>query len=93
MTATATQRSTQELAGPEHASPALQVALAYFKAWTSKNLAEAMSYISEDIVCDAPAGRLHGTQEYRAFLEPFTQILVEARMLAAFGDKETALVM
>lgn len=77
----------------ENPSPALQVALAYFHAWTNKDLERAMSYIAENIICDAPAGRIEGTDEYRAFMGPFTQILIEAHMIAAFGDEETALVM
>ena len=43
---------------PDHGSPALRVALAYYDAWTSKDLERAMSYISKDIVCEAPPGRL-----------------------------------
>ena len=73
--------------------PALEVALAYFEAWTSKDLERAMTYIDDAIVCDAPAGRIEGAGAYRDFMGPFTQILVEARMIAAFGDEETALVM
>ncbi len=48
---------------------------------------------SEDVVCDAPAGRIEGAEAYRAFMGPFVQILTAARMIAAFGDDETALVM
>jgi hypothetical protein len=53
----------------------------------------AMSYIADDIVREAPVGRLEGAQAYRGFMEPFTQILQEAKMLAGFGDEHTALVM
>ena len=74
-------------------SPALQIALAYHEAWINKNLDRAMSYIAEDIVCDAPAGRIEGAEAYRAFMEPFVQNLRGAAMIAAFGDDETALVM
>jgi Ketosteroid isomerase-related protein len=74
-------------------SPALQVALAYYEAWTSKDIDSAMSYIAEDIVCEAPAGRIEGADAYRAFIGPFTRILVDSRMIAAFGDDQTALVM
>lgn len=74
-------------------SPALQVAEAYYQAWTSKDVDRAMSYIGEDIICDAPAGRIEGARAYRAFLEPFTQILTGSRMIAAFGDGQVALVM
>lgn len=72
---------------------ALDIALAYFEAWTSKDFERAMSYIADDIVCDAPAGRLEGADAYRAFMGPFVEILESARMIAAFGDDETALVM
>jgi ketosteroid isomerase-like protein len=74
-------------------SPALQVALAYYEAWTSKDLDRAMSYISEDMVCEAPAGRIEGGEAYRAFMGPFVQILKDSSMIAAFGDERTALVM
>ena len=74
-------------------SSALQVAVAYYEAWTSKNLDEALSYVSADIVCEAPAGRIDGAEAYRAFMAPFVQILVSSKMIAAFGDEETALVM
>lgn len=74
-------------------SPALRVALAYYEAWTSKDLEKAMTYISEDIVCEAPAGRIEGAEAYRAFMAPFVQILKGSDMIAAFGDERTALVM
>jgi ketosteroid isomerase-like protein len=74
-------------------SPALRIALAYYEAWTNKDLDRAMSYIAEDVVCDAPAGRIEGAAAYRAFMAPFVQILCGATMIAAFGDDETALVM
>ena len=77
----------------EATSPALQVALAYYEAWTSKDLEKAMTYISEDIVCDAPAGRIEGAEAYRAFMGPFVQILKGSNIIAAFGDERTALVM
>ncbi len=74
-------------------SPALRTALAYYQAWTSHDLDKAMSYTADDIVCDAPAGRLEGADAYRGFLGPFVQILTSATMIAAFGDDQTALVM
>jgi ketosteroid isomerase-like protein len=74
-------------------SPALRTALAYYHAWTGHDLDKAMSYIADDIVCDAPAGRLQGAQAYRGFMAPFVQILTGSKMIAAFGDDETALIM
>lgn len=74
-------------------SPALRIALAYYHAWTSHDLDQAMSYIADDIICDAPAGRLRGAGAYRAFMGPFVQMLTSSTMIAAYGDDTTALVM
>jgi SnoaL-like domain len=77
----------------ETTSPALEVALAYFHAWTGHELDKAMSYIDDGIICDAPAGRLEGAAAYRNFMAPFVQILSGSKLIAAFGDETTALVM
>jgi ketosteroid isomerase-like protein len=74
-------------------SPALRTALAYYEAWTGHDLDKAMSYIADDIVCDAPAGRLDGAEAYRGFMGPFVQILTGSKLIAAYGDDETALIM
>jgi ketosteroid isomerase-like protein len=71
----------------------LDVALAYFDAWSHGDLAAAMAYIDPDIVCDAPPGRLEGADAYRAFMGPFVASVVSATMIAAFGDDDKALVM
>jgi SnoaL-like protein len=72
---------------------ALDVALAYYDAWTSKDFERAMTYVADDVVCDAPPGRIEGADAYRAFMGPFVEILEGARLLAAFGDDDTAVVV
>ena len=72
---------------------ALEVALAYHEAWTGGDFERAMTYIADDIVCDAPAGRIEGADAYREFMGPFVEILQRAELIAAFGDDETAIVM
>ena len=74
-------------------SPALRTALAYYHAWTNHDFERAMSHVADDIVCDAPAGRLTGAEAFRDFLGPFVQILKSATLIAAFGDEDTALIM
>jgi ketosteroid isomerase-like protein len=74
-------------------SPALRTALAYYQAWTSHDLETALSYLADDIVCEAPAGPLEGIEAYRRFMEPFVQILTGSTMIAAFGDDQTAVVV
>ncbi len=74
-------------------STALATALAYHEAWKDRDLERALSYIADDIVCDAPAGRLEGADAYRAFLTPFFRILKGTTLLAAFGDDDQALIM
>ena len=77
----------------DNTRPALRTALAYYQAWTAHDLDQAMSYIADDIICDAPAGRLEGAQAYRGFMGPFVQILTGSKMIAAFVDDDTALIM
>lgn len=74
-------------------SEALDVARAYYGAWTSKNIDTAMSYVAEDIVCDAPAGRIEGAAAYRQFLAPFAGMLLDSHLIAAFGDDTTAVLV
>jgi SnoaL-like domain len=74
-------------------SPALQTALAYHRAWTNHDMERAMTYVADDIVCQAPAGRLEGAAAFRGFMEPFAQILTRSELIAAFGDDTTAVVM
>jgi len=64
--------------GAAEMSSALAVALAYHEAW-SRDFERAMTHVADDIVCDAPAGRIEGAEG--------------AELIAAFGDEETALVM
>jgi hypothetical protein len=77
----------------ESTSPALQTALAYHRAWTSGDFDQAMTYVADDIVCLAPAGRLDGAEAFRGFMGPFAKILKRAGLIAAFGDDTTAVVM
>ena len=76
-----------------HDEPALATSLAYYRAWASRDLNRAMTYIADDIVCQTPAGRLEGAEAFRAFMGPFVESLVATRLIAAFGDADTALIM
>ena len=77
----------------DNPSPALQIALAYYQAWTSHDLDRAMTYIAGDIVCDAPVGRIEGAEAYRGFMAPFVEILKRAELIGGFGDEQTAVVV
>lgn len=73
---------------------ALRTAVDYWNAWTGKDVDAAMKYIADDIVCDAPSGRLEGSLAYRRFLEPFArELLLDATLLAAMGDGDTAVLV
>ena len=71
----------------------LQTALAYHRAWSGHDMDKAMEYIAENIACDAPAGRIEGVEAYRAFMTPFVKMLKGTKLLGAFGDDTTAMVM
>jgi hypothetical protein len=74
-------------------SPALSVALAYYHAWTGKDVDRAMTYVADGVVCEAPAGRIEGVEALRQFMAPFAGMLRDSELIAAFGDDETALLL
>ena len=71
----------------------LEIALAYYQAWSGKDLDRALTYVDEHVVCHAPPGRLDGIEAYRAFLTPFIAGLLGTTLLGAFGDEETAMLL
>jgi ketosteroid isomerase-like protein len=71
----------------------LDTVLAYYNAWTGHDFDQAMTYLADDMVCHAPAGRLEGADAFRAFMEPFSRILRKAELLASYGDETTVLLM
>jgi hypothetical protein len=77
----------------QHPSAALSVALTYYHAWTGKDIDRAMTYVADDIVCEAPTGRIEGVERFRQFMGPFAQMLTSADLIAAFGDDETAVLV
>jgi hypothetical protein len=74
-------------------SAALAVALAYHRAWTSKNVDEALTHVADNIVCDAPSGQLLGIDQYRPFLANFVPMVKGYDLIAALGDAETAVLV
>jgi ketosteroid isomerase-like protein len=87
------QQPPQDTAVTGGGRDALDTALAYYQAWTSHDFERAMTYIAEDIVCQAPAGTLEGAEAFRGFMGPFAQILTRSDLIAAFGDDQKAVVM
>lgn len=77
----------------ENLGPALTTAMAYHRAWTSHDFERAMTFIADDIVCHAPAGRIEGAEAFRSFMGPFAKSLTSSNIIAAFGDDETAVLM
>lgn len=69
-----------------------EIAIAYHRAWTSRDMDAAMDFVTEDVVCDAPAGRLTGAAALRSFMEPFANMLTSSELLAAYGDESSALI-
>ena len=77
----------------QNPSPALSIALAYYHAWTGKDMDRAMTCVAGDVVCEAPTGRIEGAEGLRQFMTPFARMLTGSDILAAFGDDQTAVLM
>jgi hypothetical protein len=73
--------------------PAVQTALAYFYAWSNKDIDRTMSHVADTIVCHSPGGRIEGAAAFREFWAGFMKMLTGAQLIASFGDDKSALIM
>ena len=71
---------------------ALEAVQEYHRAWTGGDLSGAMKYISDDIVCRAPAGNVAGKDAYREFLGGFAQQMTGLTDVAALGYDEQVML-
>jgi ketosteroid isomerase-like protein len=78
---------------PATSGLARQVAEAYAQAWTSGEVDKAMSYLADDIVCDAPAGRIEGVAAYRPFTQEFVDVLTSATITKVLADDTSAAIV
>jgi hypothetical protein len=51
-----------------------------------------MTYVADDIVGDAPTGRIEDAEAFRQVLAPFVQMVTGADLLAAFSDDQTTVL-
>jgi len=66
------------------------VATAYAEAWLAGDAEKALSFIADDILCEAPSGPVKGIAAYREFLTPFCQSVTNAELLELFVDGDHA---
>lgn len=69
---------------------AQKVAEEYVRAWLRGDAETALSFIADDVVCEAPIGRIEGLDGYRQFLAPFATALVSGELIDVLGDEEHA---
>ena len=72
---------------------AQQIVEDYARAWTGRDVDKAMSYLAEDLVCEAPAGKIEGVPAYREFLAGFLEIMTTATITKVLGDETSAAVV
>ena len=76
------------------AASAQKIAEDYSRAWMSGDVDKAMSYIADDIVCEAPAGTIEGKAAYREFTTTFvSRLLVTGRVTAVLADDSSAAIL
>ena len=72
---------------------AVDVARAYFQAWSAHDFEAAMHHVDPHIVCLAPAGRIEGGPAFRGFMGPFVESVVRVSLVAQYGDDECAVTV
>ena len=76
----------------EQSTPA-ERASAFTQAWTSHDMTTAAGYLADDIVFDGPTSHITGITDYTTFLGRFASTVTSAKMLAAYGSDDRAVVM
>jgi hypothetical protein len=71
----------------------LHVALAFTEAWTSHDLKTAAGYVADDVVFDGPLGHTTTLKDYLDGITNLAKSVTSARILAAYGDAQQALIM
>ncbi|MEV6610135.1 nuclear transport factor 2 family protein [Kutzneria sp. NPDC051319] len=64
---------------------AQKIADAYVRAWTGGDAEKALSLVADDVVCEAPTGRIEGIEGYRQFLAPFVGMVVNGKVIDVLG--------
>jgi hypothetical protein len=69
---------------------AQKIANEYARAWLGGDVEKALSFIADDVVCEAPNGQIKGLEGYRQFLEPFATALISGELIDVLGDDDHA---
>lgn len=72
---------------------AQKIADDFVRAWTSHDVEKALSLLADDVVCEAPSGRIEGVDGYREFLERFVGMLTGASVIDVLGDDTRAVAV
>ncbi|MDX3224932.1 nuclear transport factor 2 family protein [Streptomyces sp. ME19-01-6] len=65
---------------------AQKIADEFVRAWLGRDVEKALSFLADDVVCEAPNGRFEGLARYREFLEPFASALISGTVIDVLGD-------
>jgi len=69
---------------------AQKIAEDFVRTWTSKDVEKALSFLADDVVCEAPNGTFKGVEGYRGFLEPFASSITSATVIDVLGNDTNA---
>jgi hypothetical protein len=70
----------------ETPTSARQIAHDYVQAWLRGDVETALSFIADDIVCEAPNRVIEGLAGYREFLTPFATALLSSELIDVLAD-------
>lgn len=65
----------------------------YVRAWTSGDAERALSFVADDVVCEAPSGRIEGIEGYRRFLAPFVGRMLKGEVVDVLGHDTRAVTV
>ena len=70
-----------------------EIVQAYFQAWTSGNIAQARSYLADDLKFAGPIDHFDKADDFARALESFIRIVTKVRLIAEFYTDTEAMLL
>jgi len=77
----------------EMQAKAIEIAAAYYRAWTTGDMNGAAQQLAVDVICYAPSGTIEGRDAVKSFMAPYAASLTDSTLLAVYGTDHEAVIM
>ncbi|HTF80158.1 MAG TPA: nuclear transport factor 2 family protein, partial [Cytophagales bacterium] len=71
----------------------IETAKSYYEAWKAMDISKAAAYLAAEVTFDVPINFYHTKEDFIDALAYTAKAIKDVRLLAAYGDDESALLV